>query len=59
MKTPKGKVEFAYYRFDDLPYGAEEVKTFMVPGESCIYVVPISSYRKNEMKNEDDLIQIE
>lgn len=53
MKTPKGKVEFAYCGFDDLPYGAEEVKTFM------IYVVPISSYRKNEMKNEDNLIQIE
>ena len=53
MKTPKGKVEFAYCRFDDLPYGAEEVKTFMVPGES------ISSYRTNETKNEDDLIQIE
>ena len=58
MKMPKGNVKFAYGRFDDLPYNAEEIKLYMVPGESYIYVVPISeipySYRKNEMKHEDD-----
>lgn len=59
MKMPKGNVKFAYGRFDDLPYNAEEIKLYMVPGEPYIYVVPISeipySYRKNEMKTEDDL----
>ena len=67
MKMPKGNVKFAYGRFDDLPYNIEEIKLYMVPGETYIYVVPISeipySYRKNETKIEDDLskylIQIE
>ena len=61
MKMPKGNVKFAYGRFDDLPYSAEEIKMYMVPGESYIYVVPISeipySYRKNETKIEDDLLK--
>ena len=61
MKMPKGNVKFAYGRFDDLPYNAEEIKLYMVPGEPYIYVVPISeipySYRKNEMKYEDDYLR--
>lgn len=52
MTTPKGKVRFAYGRFDDLPYGAEEVKIFMVPGDPILYVVPVGNipyaYEKNE-----------
>ena len=32
MKMPKGNVKFAYGRFDDLPYNAEEIKLYMVPG---------------------------
>ena len=61
MKMPKGNVKFAYGRFDDLPYNAEEIKLYMVPGEPYIYIVPISeipySYRKNEMKHEDDYLR--
>ena len=56
---PKGNVKFAYGRFDDLPYNAEEIKLYMVPGEPYIYIVPISeipySYRKNEMKIKNEL----
>ena len=67
MKIPKGSVKFAYGKFENLPYSADELKLYMVPGEPYIYVVPISvipySYRKNETKIEDDLskylIQIE
>ena len=67
MKMPKGNVKFAYGKFENLPYSAEEIKLYMVSGEPYIYVVPISeipySYRKNETKIEDDLprylIQIE
>ena len=58
MKTPKGSVKFAYGKFENLPYSAEEIKLYMVPGEPYIYVVPISeipyAYEKNEMKHEDD-----
>lgn len=67
MKYPKGKVKFAYGKFEDLPYGAEEVKLYMVPGDPCIYIVPANkvsySYRKINSKDEEDLskylIQIE
>ena len=51
-QRPKGNVKFAYGRFDDLPYGAEEVKIFMVPGDPVLYVVPVGdipyAYEKNE-----------
>lgn len=51
-QRPKGNVRFAYGRFDDLPYGAEEVKIFMVPGDPVLYVVPVGdipyAYEKNE-----------
>lgn len=57
-QRPKGNVRFAYGRFDDLPYGAEEVKIFMVPGDPVLYVVPVGdipyAYEKNETKHEDD-----
>ena len=42
MKIPKGNVKFAYGKFENLPYSAEVIKLYMVPGEPYIYVVPIS-----------------
>ena len=55
MKIPKGSVKFAYGKFENLPYSAEEIKLYMVPGEPYIYVVPISEIPyAYEMKHEDD-----
>lgn len=55
MKMPKGNVKFAYGKFENLPYSAEEIKLYMVPGEPYIYVVPISEIPYiYEMKHEDD-----
>ena len=55
MKIPKGNVKFAYGKFENLPYSAEEIKLYMVPGEPYIYVVQISEIPYiYEMKHEDD-----
>ena len=58
MKMPKGNVKFAYGKFENLPYSAEEIKLYMVPGEPYIYVVPISEIPYiYEMKHEDDWLK--
>ena len=56
LKRPQGTVRFAYGKFENLPYEAEEVTLFMVPGDTKIYVVPNNSIPSmfTKMKSESE-----
>lgn len=61
FKAPKGAVQFKIGSIEKLPYEAEEIKLYMVSGDPCIYIVPISEiptqYTKTNLKIEENVFE--